>query len=76
MKLFPTTAVLLFLMLLLSANEIGPRKVEAKLCQYKSRTFFGVCVSGNTCNQKCQGEAFDGGRCHGVRRQCCCYRTC
>ncbi|XP_060198766.1 defensin Tk-AMP-D5-like [Lycium barbarum] len=78
MKLFPTTAVLLFLVLLLSTNEIGgPRKTEAKLCQYHSKTFHGVCITGNNCNQKCLEERFEGGRCHGLRHyRCICYRTC
>ncbi|KAJ8530875.1 hypothetical protein K7X08_023756 [Anisodus acutangulus] len=76
MKLFPTTVLLLFLVLLLSTNG-GPRKAEAKLCQYHSKTFHGICVTGKNCNQKCQQEKFDGGRCHGLRHyRCMCYRTC
>ncbi|XP_055833620.1 defensin Tk-AMP-D6-like [Solanum dulcamara] len=80
MKHFPTAALLLFLVLLLSTNEeigVGIRKLEAKLCQYHSETFHGVCVTGNNCNQHCLKEHFEGGRCHGIRHyRCVCYKTC
>ncbi|CAN4122196.1 unnamed protein product [Withania somnifera] len=77
MKYFPTAAALLFLVLLLSKNEGGIRETEAKLCQYHSETFHGVCVTGHVCNQKCLKEKFEGGRCHGLRHyRCICYKTC
>ncbi|CAN4122194.1 unnamed protein product [Withania somnifera] len=74
MKHFSTAALLLFLVLLLSTNEGG---TEAKLCQYHSETFHGICVTGHDCNQHCLKERFEGGRCHGLRHyRCICYKTC
>ncbi|NP_001146981.1 flower-specific gamma-thionin precursor [Zea mays] len=73
-KLF--TAVLLVMLLLLSA-EVGPVAVaEARTCQSQSHRFRGPCLRRSNCANVCRTEGFPGGRCRGFRRRCFCTTHC
>ncbi|KAL7110767.1 hypothetical protein ACP275_05G046800 [Erythranthe tilingii] len=47
-----------------------------KKCHYKSEKHFGICISSTKCSTICKIEGFEGGRCHGFRRRCYCYKHC
>nr|GMD16729.1 defensin-like protein 1 [Ipomoea batatas] len=68
--------VVFMIMMLLSTNDVGPIKVEARLCNYRSQKFTGVCVVGNKCHSSCLSQGFAGGHCHGLRHLCYCYKNC
>ncbi|KAL8153574.1 hypothetical protein V2J09_011334 [Rumex salicifolius] len=67
---------LLFLVLLLTASEMGPRAAEARTCMSLSRRFKGPCVRKSNCAAVCQTEGFYGGKCSGLRRRCFCTKHC
>ncbi|KAL8520762.1 hypothetical protein ACS0TY_011349 [Phlomoides rotata] len=68
---------LLVLILIISGNSVnGLKAVEKKVCNYKSKKFWGVCLSDIKCTDVCKREGFQGGDCQGLRRRCYCYNHC
>lgn len=51
-------------------------QVGAKVCEYKSHHFKGLCFSSQHCNIVCQQEAFENGKCKGLVRRCTCFKSC
>ncbi|KAL7149531.1 hypothetical protein ABFS83_05G047200 [Erythranthe nasuta] len=79
-----STRIAAFLLLLLlfisetawAAKEVGTVEDEKKVCKYKSKKFWGVCLSDIRCTDVCKREGFQGGDCQGIRRRCLCYNRC
>ncbi|KAK1549788.1 hypothetical protein Q3G72_007830 [Acer saccharum] len=75
----PSYALLfLFLMVLLLVSTEMPR-VEAKLCQRRSKTWSGFCGSTGNCNHQCRNrESAMSGACHAQLPgfACFCYFKC
>ncbi|KAL5721639.1 hypothetical protein ACHQM5_005259 [Ranunculus cassubicifolius] len=66
----------LFLVLLLTATEFGPRVAEARQCDSASHRFKGTCLANRNCAAVCNTEGFHSGYCGGLRRRCLCARPC
>ncbi|PIN01664.1 hypothetical protein CDL12_25831 [Handroanthus impetiginosus] len=81
-KLLTVTAVFLLLLLLINGEKTEVNSVEGvkigrkKICKYKSKKFWGLCLSDIRCTDVCKSEGFQGGDCQGLRRRCYCYNHC
>ncbi|OEL23122.1 hypothetical protein BAE44_0015860 [Dichanthelium oligosanthes] len=63
-------------LLLVMAAETGP--VQARECLSQSTTFNGLCLSSDSCNDKClqESSAYSGGKCGGLFLRCFCITPC
>ncbi|MQL77610.1 hypothetical protein Taro_010021 [Colocasia esculenta] len=48
----------------------------ARVCQFPSSGFKGICVSDTICAQVCIHEGYGGGQCERLRRRCLCQKKC
>lgn len=51
---------------------------EAKVCESRSKTFTGICISKDPCKSACLTEGAFDGSCHadGFGSACFCYFNC
>ncbi|PRQ30387.1 putative oxidoreductase [Rosa chinensis] len=67
--------LVLFFVILLTSQETVLQS-EAKICEYPSRTFKGLCVKDKNCVVRCRSEGYNYGKCSHVRRRCRCFKPC
>ncbi|KAL5707879.1 hypothetical protein ACHQM5_018732 [Ranunculus cassubicifolius] len=62
----------LLVLLLIFSHETMEMVDAKKICEVKSLSFKGICLSNRKCNSACIMLGHDSGRCKGWRRHCYC----
>ncbi|PIN04960.1 hypothetical protein CDL12_22498 [Handroanthus impetiginosus] len=76
------TAVFLLLLLLINGEKTegnsakGVKIGRRKICKYKSRKFWGLCLIDIRCTDVCKCEGFQFGDSQGPRHHYYCYNHC
>ncbi|XP_043693993.1 defensin Ec-AMP-D1-like [Telopea speciosissima] len=70
------SVLLVFMLLLMATEKMGPKVAEARTCESQSNHYKGSCFRHSNCGHICRSEGFEGGVCKGFRRRCFCIKAC